>query len=63
LYRKKQKKKYLRHISHFVEFRPDELGDAVVAGDVTDGDVDLGISEQFWYALVNSADNENIGSL
>ena len=54
---------YLRYVSHFVDFRSDELGDAVVTGDVADGDVDLGVREQFRNTFVNSADNDNIGSL
>ncbi len=55
--------RYLRNIGDFVNFWPDEPGDSVVAGDVADGDVDLGVGEQLRDALVHRADNQHVRSL
>ena len=50
-------------MGNLVELGFDELGDSVVAGDVADGDVDLGVGEQLRNALVGSSDQKHIGSL
>ena len=50
-------------MGNLVELGFDELGDSVVAGDVADGDVDLGVGEQLGNTLVGSSDQKHIGSL
>ena len=50
--------------SYLVHLGPLKVRDAVVAGDVADGDVDLGIGEQLRIlAVVECADREDVRSL
>ena len=55
---------HLCDISDLVHLGPLKVRDAVVAGDVADGDVDLGVGEQLRIlAVVEGADREDVGSL
>ena len=61
---KNRGKQCLSDVGDLVDFRPLEIGDAVVAGDVADGDVDLGVREQLrLLAVVDGADGEHVRSL
>ena len=55
---------YLCHVRHLVDLWPLKVGDAVVAGDVADGDVDLGVREELrLLAVVDGAHGEDVGGL
>ena len=55
---------YLCHVRHLVDLWPLKVGDAVVAGDVADRDVDLGVREELrLLAVVDGADGQDVGSL